>query len=65
MTTILLAAGFVLVFEGLVFALVPSRLEDMLKTLEALPVEARRLIGLTGVAVGVCLLWVARSLGAG
>ena len=63
MTTLLMAAGFVLVFEGLVFALAPSRLDDLLRTLQRIPVEARRQIGLGGIALGVALLWIARSLG--
>lgn len=60
--TLLTAAGFVLVFEGLVFALAPSRLEDLLAFLARLSVEARRLIGLSGLAAGVSLLWLARTI---
>jgi len=64
MSTLVLAIGFVLVFEGLVFALAPSRIEDALRLLAELPVETRRLIGLAAIAVGVLVLWTARSLGA-
>ncbi len=61
MATLLTAVGFVLVFEGLVFALAPSRLDDLVEMLRSIPIDKRRGIGLTAVALGVLLLWVARS----
>ena len=64
MSTILLGLGLVLVIEGLVFALAPSRLEDLAKIIEDTPKETRRAIGLAAVAIGVLLVWLARSLGA-
>ena len=65
MSTIILAIGLVLVVEGLVFALAPSRLEDMLALIARIPVETRRLLGLGAIGIGVALLWLARGLGAG
>ncbi len=64
MTTLVLAVGLVLVIEGLVFALAPLRLEELLALIARLPPETRRLIGLGAVAAGVGLIWLARSLGA-
>jgi len=63
MGVILLALGLVLVVEGLVFALAPSRLEDLLEALKEIPVPTRRLLGLSALAVGVALIWAAKSLG--
>jgi uncharacterized protein len=60
---ILLALGLVLVVEGLVFALAPSRLEEMLSLIAQMPIETRRLIGLTALAIGVALVWTARLIG--
>lgn len=60
MTIVLLAVGFVLVFEGLVLALAPSRIEEAMRLLLTLTVEKRRLIGLAALAVGVVVLWIAR-----
>ena len=60
MTFVFLAIGFVLVFEGLVLALAPSRLEEALRLLATLPAEKRRLIGLAALAAGVAVLWIAR-----
>ncbi|WP_108263401.1 DUF2065 domain-containing protein [Mangrovicoccus ximenensis] len=62
MATVLTALGFVLVFEGLVFALLPSRLEDLIETLSRFSLEARRMIGLGAVAAGVAVLWLVRGL---
>ena len=59
-----LALGLVLIVEGLVYALAPSLVEDMLEALRSLPLETRRLIGLGALACGVALLWLAASLGA-
>jgi hypothetical protein len=64
MSTILLALGLVLCIEGLVFALAPSRLEELLEILRNMPIETRRLIGLGALAIGVVLVWLAKSLGA-
>ena len=61
---LLLGLGMVLVIEGLVFALAPSRMEQVLEALRDISPEARRLIGLLALAVGVGLIWLAKSLGA-
>ena len=62
--TILLAIGLVLCVEGLVFALAPSRLQDLLEALLSIAPERRRLIGLGALALGVVMIWLAKSLGA-
>jgi uncharacterized protein YjeT (DUF2065 family) len=54
----------VLVIEGLVFALAPSRLEDLLRLLASIPVETRRLIGFAAIALGAVLVSWALSAGA-
>jgi uncharacterized protein YjeT (DUF2065 family) len=65
LSTLLLGLGMVLVFEGLVFALAPSRFEDMLRLIQQVPVETRRLIGLIAVALGAVLVSWAVSAGGG
>lgn len=59
---IALGIGLVLVIEGLVFALAPLRMEDMLKVLSEIPPETRRMLGLFAVALGTGLVWVAKSV---
>ena len=61
--TILLGIGMVLVIEGLVFALAPSRLDDLLRLLSQIPLDTRRLVGLAAVAMGAVLVSWAVSLG--
>ena len=64
MATVLLAIGLVLVVEGLVFALAPSRLEDLVELIAKMPVQTRRFLGLAALALGVLLIWVAQVWGA-
>jgi len=64
MGTLLLGLGLVFVVEGLVLALAPNRIEEILEIIRTLPPETRRLLGLTAVAGGVILVWIAKSLGA-
>lgn len=63
MSYVLLAIGLVLIVEGLVFALAPSRIDDMLAMMARIPIETRRMIGLGALALGVALIWGARALG--
>ncbi|MCY4181107.1 MAG: DUF2065 domain-containing protein [Litoreibacter sp.] len=60
-THILLAIGLVLVVEGLVFALAPSRLEELIKAISEIPEDTRRMLGLGCVALGVVLVWLAKG----
>ena len=59
----ILALGLVLIVEGLVYALAPSLVEDLLAALRDLPLETRRLVGLAALAVGMLLVWVAANFG--
>ena len=63
MVLAILAIGLVLIVEGLVYALAPSLVEDMLAALRALTLEQRRMIGLAALALGAALVWLAASLG--
>ncbi|MEZ5778369.1 MAG: DUF2065 family protein [Paracoccaceae bacterium] len=55
---ILLALGLVLSLEGLVLALVPSRIDEILELIRRMPVEMRRNLGLGAVALGLALIWL-------
>lgn len=59
----LLAIGLVLVIEGLVLALAPSRIAELLDMIRRMPVETRRNLGLGAIALGTALIWLARGLG--
>lgn len=60
----LLALGLVLIVEGLVYALAPSLVEDMLAALRQLSLENRRLVGFAALVGGVVLVWLSAALGA-
>ena len=62
--TALLALGLVLIVEGLVYALAPLLVDRMLVALAAFPPEARRLMGLVALVIGLALVWAAKALGA-
>jgi hypothetical protein len=53
-----------LIVEGLVYALAPSLIEDLLDRLRTLPLETRRMMGLVALAAGVLLVWLAKTFGA-
>jgi len=63
MAWIALGLGLVLVIEGLVFALAPSRLDEIVEMMAKLTPEQRRGMGVAAVAVGVGLVWLAKTLG--
>ncbi len=57
---VVFALGAVAIVEGLVLALAPARLREVLALIVALTSEQRRLIGLLAVTAGVGLVWLAR-----
>lgn len=61
MSLLVLSLGMVLVVEGLVFALAPNRIEEALKLIASLKPEFRRISGLVAVAIGVTLVWIAKT----
>ena len=61
--TILLALGLVLILEGLVYALAPSLIEELLKALQSLSIAQRRQIGILVMALGVVVIVMARQFG--
>lgn len=63
MSLVLLALGSVLIFEGLVYALAPSFLEQMLEIFRRIPEAALRQLGALAVVVGLILVWLAFQLG--
>lgn len=58
---LLLGLGLVAIVEGLVLALAPSRLREVLDMLDRMTPETRRVLGLGAVAAGVGLVWLARG----
>ena len=57
--------AMVLIIEGLVYALAPSLVEDLLEALKNLSLEMRRTFGFLVLVLGVCFLLAARAMGVG
>lgn len=58
LTEIGLAIGLLCVVEGLVLALAPGKIEEILALLSQVSVENRRMMGLAAIATGVAMIWL-------
>lgn len=56
-----MALGFVLVIEGLLYALVPGQLKAMMLSFQKLSDDQLRIGGVTAVAMGVIIVWLVRG----
>jgi uncharacterized protein len=61
MIVFLAGLAMVLVIEGLVLALLPDRLDQMLRAIASIPPETRRVLGLATAATGAVMLWLLLS----
>ena len=59
---LLVALGLVFVIEGLLYALVPGHLKNMMKAMEGVGDDALRIGGLAALGFGVFIVWVVQSL---
>ncbi|MEM7438434.1 MAG: DUF2065 domain-containing protein [Pseudomonadota bacterium] len=59
---LVMALGLMAVIEGLVLALAPLRFEQLLEALRSLSRGQIQTMGLSVIALGVGLVWVAKSL---
>lgn len=62
MTDLATALGLVLVIEGLLYALVPGHLRQMVDILRQMTDDQLRTGGAVAVALGVLIVWLARSV---
>ena len=58
---LLMALGLVFVIEGLLYALVPGHLKNMMRTMENVPDESLRTGGLVAIGFGVFVVWLVRA----
>ena len=56
------AFGLVLVIEGLLYASAPGSLKQLMLQLQEIPDDALRVGGVAAIAIGVALVWLARSM---
>ena len=57
MSDLITAIGLLLFLEGFAFAIFPSRIKNMLKTIEKIPEKKLRFIGLFFLLVGFLIVW--------
>ena len=58
---LLMALGLVFVIEGLLYALVPGHLKNMMKAMEGVADDALRVGGLAAVGFGVFIVWMVKA----
>ena len=62
MNDFLTALGLVAVIEGLVLVLAPSRFEDLVRFLESMTHDNRRILGIIFVSIGLAIIWFVKIM---
>ena len=57
MKELVIAIGLLLFIEGMLYALFPSKMKNMLKIVEKLPVSQLRIGGLLFALIGFVIVW--------
>ena len=61
MKELVIAFGLLLFIEGLLYALFPSKMKNMLKTIETMEVNQLRTGGLIFAFIGFAIVWYYKS----
>ncbi|MEM6762393.1 MAG: DUF2065 domain-containing protein [Pseudomonadota bacterium] len=61
MSDIVAAVGLVLALEGAIYAIAPSAMRNMMMRVAATPSDQLRFAGVTALAIGVGVVWIARA----
>ena len=57
MKELIIAIGLLLFIEGMLYALFPSKMKNMFKLIEKLPITQLRLTGLIFALIGFIIVW--------
>ena len=57
MKELIIAVGLLLFIEGILYALFPAKMKNMLKTVEKLPINQLRIGGLLFAVIGFVIVW--------
>ncbi len=61
MKELVIAFGLLLFIEGMLYALFPSKMKNMLKVVEKLPINQLRISGLLFALIGFVIVWYTKS----
>jgi len=61
MKELIIAIGLLLFIEGMLYALFPSKMKNMLKTIEKMEVNQLRTGGLIFALIGFAIVWYYKS----
>ena len=61
MKELVVAVGLLLFIEGMLYALFPSKMKNMLKSIEKHPVNQLRVGGLLFAVIGFVIVWYSKS----
>jgi hypothetical protein len=61
MKELIIAIGLLLFIEGMLYALFPSKMKNMLKIVEKLPINQLRISGLLFALFGFVIVWYTKS----
>ena len=63
MKELIIAIGLLLFIEGMLYALFPSKMKNMLKIIERFPVSQLRISGLLFALIGFLIVWYFKRQG--
>ena len=61
MNEFIIAIGLILFIEGLLCALFPSKIKNMSKIIETMPLKKLRTVGLIFSVIGFIIIWYIKS----
>ena len=61
MKELVIAFGLLLFIEGILYALFPAKMKNMLKAIEKLPINQMRIGGLLFALIGFAIVWYNKS----
>ena len=61
MKELIIAIGLLLFIEGMLYALFPSKMKNMLKTIEKMEVNQLRTGGFVFALIGFAIVWYSKS----